>query len=310
MCFFDQYRFTCGDCKWGYFRQQCHREYRTGKTCGLKLILHTFDSPHKCEICERIDSKRDRRTQKRDQLQRWADGRNISGATIEKIEQNINDLDTEIHGLEYERDERQIGATAPWTCWLCPNYFIRLRDLARHDTTHHRRDEKLNCPKPGCHRIGDDGFYRKDHLIYHMRQNHRSFLGNEESETDSERKLQPLPELQATIPSTGAPTTKAARPWQVVDSKRKLHFRGQISDSEKARLFLKSTSSREESKTSQRGLLNKDDSWSVGPENPQRVTGGSFMLDGSNLQPAQGDSVEKKWLTATQSIRKAQNRAA
>jgi len=60
MCYFDQTRWACGNWKWGNFRQQCNKEYRTGETCGLKLVYDTSYRSEQCRLCRQIE-QRDRR---------------------------------------------------------------------------------------------------------------------------------------------------------------------------------------------------------------------------------------------------------
>jgi hypothetical protein len=83
-----------------------------------------------------------------------------------------------------------------------------------------------------------------------------------------------------------------------------------MSDSEKARFILKSTSSRRESETSQRDLPKKNGHWGLAPGKPHKFMGSSSTFDDPNLDPVRDDSVEKNGLTPAQNIREAQNRAA
>ncbi|KAF3122730.1 hypothetical protein TWF703_001120 [Orbilia oligospora] len=56
MCFYEQNVFRDCHCfKWGRFRQHCAKEYRTGETCGMKLIYEAVPKAGKCAICNRID---------------------------------------------------------------------------------------------------------------------------------------------------------------------------------------------------------------------------------------------------------------
>src|SRR5271156_3250156 len=57
MCFFDQHRFNCGDWKWGHFRQHCNSEFGVGETCGMKLVMQTYEIDTKCKLCQKIDTK-------------------------------------------------------------------------------------------------------------------------------------------------------------------------------------------------------------------------------------------------------------
>ena len=65
MCYYDVYRWECGDWKWGNFRQHCAREYRLGETCGIKLMFAggTRRLNGDCQLCLNIQKKQ-RRLQK------------------------------------------------------------------------------------------------------------------------------------------------------------------------------------------------------------------------------------------------------
>lgn len=115
MCFYDQHRFACGDWKWGHFKQHCNREYRTGETCGMKLVMQTYGLQMKCKTCEKIDTKRRRLQHEQERLQRWAREPNKYSASIEKAVESINILNGEIYTLECERQRRSqaIGHQTP-----------------------------------------------------------------------------------------------------------------------------------------------------------------------------------------------------
>ncbi|PKS11311.1 hypothetical protein jhhlp_003073 [Lomentospora prolificans] len=83
MCYFEQTRWTCGYWKWGRFRQQCPKEYRTGETCGLKLVYQVFDEADKCKLCYDIDKKLRRLAKMDRDLERWQ-GEGNRTATIER----------------------------------------------------------------------------------------------------------------------------------------------------------------------------------------------------------------------------------
>lgn len=106
MCFFDQHRFACGDWKWGYFRQHCNREYRTGETCGMKLIMQTVPVTQKCKLCDKIDTKQRRRSAELDRINRWKREGNKFRASIDRSTDMIKVLDREIFDLGSERQRR------------------------------------------------------------------------------------------------------------------------------------------------------------------------------------------------------------
>ncbi|KAF2434203.1 hypothetical protein EJ08DRAFT_646645 [Tothia fuscella] len=101
MCFYEQFRFACGDFKWGNFRQHCQKEYRMGETCGMKLVNETIPQPQKCRMCERADTKLRKRQQESDRITRWqAEGRNP--ASVLKSREAITTLDYEIEQIYAE----------------------------------------------------------------------------------------------------------------------------------------------------------------------------------------------------------------
>lgn len=107
MCFFDQQVFACGDYKWGQFRQHCAKEYRTGETCGMKLVMQTQHVRTKCRTCEKIDIKYGRLEKEEEKIRRWEkEGAKHRKASIEKAKDEIEELYRAIEKLEKERQDR------------------------------------------------------------------------------------------------------------------------------------------------------------------------------------------------------------
>ncbi|KAH6653657.1 hypothetical protein BKA67DRAFT_519631 [Truncatella angustata] len=88
MCFYEQTVWACGFWKWGPFRSQCTKEYRTGETCGLKLVWSTDIEEAECFICNNVSKKKHRITKMTRDIERWTAEGNRS-ATIEKTEQEL-----------------------------------------------------------------------------------------------------------------------------------------------------------------------------------------------------------------------------
>lgn len=111
MCFFDQILFDCGDWKWDRFREHCNREYRTGETCGMKLVLDVHQNGERCKTCQKIDTKRRRKDEQIIKLRRWQREGGKLVASIEKALQIVDDLNREIAQLEAQRivKQRAIG---------------------------------------------------------------------------------------------------------------------------------------------------------------------------------------------------------
>lgn len=112
MCFFDQHRFLCGDWKWGHFRQHCNREYRTGETCGMKLVMSTLPVQQKCRLCDKIETKCRRRAAEMDRISRWEREGGKFRASIERSQETVKLLDREVSDLITERNRKlqAIGA--------------------------------------------------------------------------------------------------------------------------------------------------------------------------------------------------------
>ncbi|KAL4743925.1 uncharacterized protein BDW70DRAFT_151767 [Aspergillus foveolatus] len=108
MCFYNQKRFACGDYCWTNFAYQCNWEYRTGETCGMRLVHATDeDNTTKCRLCEKIMTKVRRRDAELDRLNRWKREGSTLVASMDKSRKLINDLENEINELVKQRDDRR-----------------------------------------------------------------------------------------------------------------------------------------------------------------------------------------------------------
>ncbi len=108
MCFYDQQIYQCGDFKWGPFRQHCAKEYRTGETCGMKLVMQNIHVHQKCRICEKLEIKVGRKQKEEDRIRRWKkEGGKHRKASIEASEDIIDGLNRDIAKLMQERHDRQ-----------------------------------------------------------------------------------------------------------------------------------------------------------------------------------------------------------
>jgi hypothetical protein len=106
MCFYEQYTYACRDWKWGNFKQHCQAEYRTGETCGMKMVWHTHELQDKCKICLKIEAKQRRRAKHVDDYNRWRNEPRRYQASIEKAVGEIKALENEINSLRLEKDDR------------------------------------------------------------------------------------------------------------------------------------------------------------------------------------------------------------
>lgn len=113
MCFYDQNIFACGDYKWGNFRQHCNKEYRTGETCGMKLVMQTYPVREKCRICLKIETKQRRIEAELDRIRRWKREGSKFKASIEKSEQIVRELERERSDLINDRKQRARYVESP-----------------------------------------------------------------------------------------------------------------------------------------------------------------------------------------------------
>jgi hypothetical protein len=108
MCFYEQYRFICGDWKWGDWHHHCNKEYRMGESCGMKLVYQTAQQPTKCKYCEKIDTKLRKRQAEVDHITHYQrNGKNSSA--IEKSMNTIKQLDYEIEQLYADISNRRLA---------------------------------------------------------------------------------------------------------------------------------------------------------------------------------------------------------
>ncbi|KAI1485188.1 hypothetical protein F4809DRAFT_641068 [Biscogniauxia mediterranea] len=106
MCYFEQTRWNCGYWRWGHFRQQCTKEYRTGETCGLKLVYNTNQELDNCKLCKDIEKKQRKYKKLESDISRWHREGNRT-ATIEKAEKEKGEVSEAIHNMQYQHQQRQ-----------------------------------------------------------------------------------------------------------------------------------------------------------------------------------------------------------
>ncbi|KAI1452777.1 hypothetical protein F4805DRAFT_446077 [Annulohypoxylon moriforme] len=106
MCYFEQTRWSCGYWRWGHFRQQCTKEYRTGETCGLKLVYSTTQEHDTCKLCKDIEKKQRKYTKLANDILRWEREGNRT-ATIEKAQRDIGEVDEAIQHMLQQHHNRQ-----------------------------------------------------------------------------------------------------------------------------------------------------------------------------------------------------------
>ncbi|PLB39618.1 uncharacterized protein BDW47DRAFT_10894 [Aspergillus candidus] len=107
MCFYNQKRFACGDWSWTNFAHRCHYEYRTGETCGMKLVNVTDYENIQCRLCEKIETKFRRRNAEVERLNRWRREGGTLVASMDRSQKLIMELDREIGKLQIEREDKR-----------------------------------------------------------------------------------------------------------------------------------------------------------------------------------------------------------
>ncbi|KAN0078994.1 hypothetical protein V8E54_005507 [Elaphomyces granulatus] len=107
MCFYNQKRFACGDWNWTSFAQQCNYEYRTGETCGMRLVNVTEFESTQCRLCEKIEIKFRRLSAEMERLDRWRREGGTLVASMARSQKLIMELEKEIRQLQFERDNKR-----------------------------------------------------------------------------------------------------------------------------------------------------------------------------------------------------------
>ncbi|KAI1841838.1 hypothetical protein JX265_010852 [Neoarthrinium moseri] len=101
MCYFDQTRWSCGFWRWGHFRQQCTKEYRTGETCGMKLVYMTNHEADICKLCKDMEKKQRKYNKLESDIYRWQREGNRT-ASIEKAQSELYDVSNAIQTLQHQ----------------------------------------------------------------------------------------------------------------------------------------------------------------------------------------------------------------
>lgn len=108
MCYYEQKRWRCGYWRWAKFRRQCNKEYRTGETCGLKLVWATQDELDQCRLCYEMERKQRRLKKMAADMERWRREGNRP-ATIERTQGEYSDVEKQLAALQIEHYERVRG---------------------------------------------------------------------------------------------------------------------------------------------------------------------------------------------------------
>lgn len=79
----------------------------------MKLVMQTVPVGQKCKLCEKIDTKIQRRAAEVERVNRWQKEGNKFQASIAKSMGRIRGLDSEIYDLQCERNRRLQGIDTP-----------------------------------------------------------------------------------------------------------------------------------------------------------------------------------------------------
>ncbi|KAF2485572.1 hypothetical protein BDY17DRAFT_107292 [Neohortaea acidophila] len=108
MCHYDCIVFECGDWKWGPFRKHCHKEYRMGETCGMKLLENNIMQPGKCTICQAIERKERRYEKAVSDYKRFSTQSNRT-ASAAKAKAEAEEIWAEMEKLKADRAARYMN---------------------------------------------------------------------------------------------------------------------------------------------------------------------------------------------------------
>ena len=89
-----------------HFRQQCTKEYRTGETCGLKLVFDTNLQDDKCKLCKDMEKKQRRFQKLQSDISRWQREGNRS-ATIEKAQRDVVEVTEALYNMNQQHEDRK-----------------------------------------------------------------------------------------------------------------------------------------------------------------------------------------------------------
>lgn len=98
MCFYNQVVWTCGSWRWSAFQYRCHKEYRIGETCGLKLVCDVEYKTQQCNLCHSLSIKHRRAAKMEVDLARWL-GQGNRPATVQKTQSELSRIRKETFAL-------------------------------------------------------------------------------------------------------------------------------------------------------------------------------------------------------------------
>ena len=112
MCFYNQIVWTCGFWKWSAFQYQCHKEYRIGETCGLKLVCDVDYRDQPCKLCQHLAIKQRKAAKMQADIARWLCEGNRP-ATVQVTEGELSTVRKEILSLTKIHDQTRSQTLPP-----------------------------------------------------------------------------------------------------------------------------------------------------------------------------------------------------
>ena len=112
MCFYNQIVWTCGFWKWSAFQYQCHKEYRIGGQCGLKLVFDVDYLDQPCKVCQDLALMQRRAAKMQADIARWPYEGNRP-VTIQATEGELSKVRKEILCLTKTRDRTRSQTLPP-----------------------------------------------------------------------------------------------------------------------------------------------------------------------------------------------------
>lgn len=101
----------------------------------------------------------------------WMDPNPFAPIASDIAPHNINATTTNLSSLPPNNSQSPLplNPNNRFTCPTCNKTYARRGDLRRHELKHNPSTKKIDCPKPGCVRKGNQGFERKDKMVDHLK---------------------------------------------------------------------------------------------------------------------------------------------
>ena len=108
MCYYDNFKYACGDWKWGNLQEYCNVMLHQGETCDTRMVYQILPLADKCVMCEKIERKQRRLDRHKADHQRWAAEPHKYRYSLEKASEEMKALAQEIQRLMGDKLARYI----------------------------------------------------------------------------------------------------------------------------------------------------------------------------------------------------------